>query len=679
MTRVSIVAALLASLAMCLPARSASGAPDHPLEPLSPGEFEATYRIVRAHFAANGLPTEPLLFPSIALSEPRKAFVLGWSPGADIPREARAQVMHYPSNRLWVAVVDIARANVTSLQLQPRGTQAMVTADEFAAADEIVHAYEPWKAAMRKRGLDPDRVYVDTWAPGDLEIPDEVAATLPDGQKTRILRAIAFDRGAALESFDPAAPQNPYARPVEGVVVTIDMNRRRAIDMVDTIFARVSADSGNAAARRAPLKPLRATEPQGSNIEISGRRVKWQNWSFYAVLAPREGLVLYDVRFADGERMRPVAYRLSLSEVYVPYGVGDDNWVWKTAFDVGEYNLATYAQALEVNRDVPENAQFIDAVFASDTGPTPDNPTGTLQYPATIAMYERSGGILWTRTDPSNFSRDTRFARELVVTWNAWIGNYIYAFDWIFRMDGSIEVRVNANGTLQNRGVSGGEDPTSPLVALDDRGARVSAPGHQHFLNFRLDLDVDGTDNEVFQSNIGHLRDSGFKNAFAARETRIKRESFDDANARTARTWHVRSASRKNPLGEFTAYELVPGEMAVPYSAEDFPPLARAQFAKHPVWFTRYREGELYAAGDFPNQGKAGAGLPAFISGREAFGPGSDLVLWYTAGFTHIPRPEDYPVMVQESIGFKLVPHGFFGRNPVLDVADQADPAKRKR
>jgi hypothetical protein len=34
----------------------------------------------------------------------------------------------------------------------------------------------------------------------------------------------------------------------------------------------------------------------------------------------------------------------------------------------------------------------------------------------------------------------------------------------------------------------------------------------------------------------------------------------------------------------------------------------------------------------------------------------------------HIPRPEDWPVMPAERIGFTLKPAGFFDRNPALDV-----------
>jgi Cu2+-containing amine oxidase len=149
------------------PARAASAA-GHPLEPLSAAELKTAYEVIRAHFAAAGLPTEPLRFPSIALDEPPKAFVRAWTPGQGFPRRARAQVTHYFSNRLWVAVVDLAAERVTSLELQPGGIQGPVTAEEYVVADALVHAYAPWQAAMPRRGLDPNLVYVDVWAPGDL-------------------------------------------------------------------------------------------------------------------------------------------------------------------------------------------------------------------------------------------------------------------------------------------------------------------------------------------------------------------------------------------------------------------------------------------------------------------------------------------------------------------------------
>ena len=44
------------------------------------------------------------------------------------------------------------------------------------------------------------------------------------------------------------------------------------------------------------------------------------------------------------------------------------------------------------------------------------------------------------------------------------------------------------------------------------------------------------------------------------------------------------------------------------------------------------------------------------------------MVLWYTFGAHHVPRPEDWPVMPVVKIGFSLRPRGFFDRSPALDV-----------
>ena len=645
-----IAAALLSLLLACAVAAQ-------PFEPLSAGEHRRAYELAGAQIAE-----EEILFPYIALREPAKAAVLS---GASVAREATVHVLHPPTNRLWIATVDLTAERVTRLELEEEG-QGAVTAEEYVIADELVRAYEPWAAAMRARGLDPGDVYVDVWAPGDQEVP----AALSHGGRTRLLRALSFLRGGPVDDYDPNEPQNPYVRPVEGVVVTIDMNARAVVHMTDSGIRPVSRESGSAPSRRGGLQPLRVTQPNGGGFTVEGRLVRWQNWQFYAVLHPREGLVLYDVRYQDGDRLRRIAYRMSLSEIYVPYGIADENWSWRTAFDVGEYNLGTFAQTLEADRDVPAHAQLFDTVFGTDTGDTFDSDD-------TLGIYERDLGILWTRTDPSNYARDTRGRRELVVTWNAWIGNYIYGFDWIFGMDGAIEVKVVLTGTTLNRGVRDdeGEDPTAPLVGVDEAGTRVAAPNHQHFFSFRLDLDVDGTQNHVSETDIRHLPVPGFRNAFGPTETMLTNEGFRDAEPFSARHWEVAS-HQHNAVGKHTAYAIEMHAAPAPLSAPDYAPLLRAAFARHAFWVTRFKDDERYAAGDFPNQGPAGAGLMSFITPAEPLGL-TDVVVWPTIGMTHVPRPEDYPVMPAETIGFRIVPHGFFDRNPALDAQDL--PRARRR
>ena len=82
------------------------------------------------------------------------------------------------------------------------------------------------------------------------------------------------------------------------------------------------------------------------------------------------------------------------------------------------------------------------------------------------------------------------------------------------------------------------------------------------------------------------------------------------------------------------------------------------------------------AAGDYPNQSSPGDGLIKWVEADRAI-ENTDVVLWYTFGHTHIPRPEDYPVMPAAYIGFLLKPSGFFDANPANDVPP-SKPEHRK-
>ncbi len=85
---------------------------------------------------------------------------------------------------------------------------------------------------------------------------------------------------------------------------------------------------------------------------------------------------------------------------------------------------------------------------------------------------------------------------------------------------------------------------------------------------------------------------------------------------------------------------------------------------------TKYDAAEVNAAGAYPNQSAPGGGLPRFVA-DDAKLDGEDVVLWYTIGITHVPRPEEWPVMTTTRSGFRLMPAGFFDRNPALDVPAQ--------
>ncbi len=139
--------------------------------------------------------------------------------------------------------------------------------------------------------------------------------------------------------------------------------------------------------------------------------------------------------------------------------------------------------------------------------------------------------------------------------------------------------------------------------------------------------------------------------------------------------WRIVNPELKNAVGRPIGYELRLDHTATSLLSPDDLPQRRAAFSAAPLWVTAYEATELYAAGLYPNQSKGGAGLPAFAANQRPV-VGTDIVLWCTMGFHHLPRLEDWPVMPTMRHSLSLVPDGFFDRNPSLG---SAVPAQRSQ
>ena len=68
---------------------------------------------------------------------------------------------------------------------------------------------------------------------------------------------------------------------------------------------------------------------------MDGHEVHWQKWRFRVGFTPREGLVLYLVRYQDHGTLRPVIYRASLAEMFISYGDPNPAHYRKNVFDMG--------------------------------------------------------------------------------------------------------------------------------------------------------------------------------------------------------------------------------------------------------------------------------------------------------------------------------------------------------
>jgi primary-amine oxidase len=643
---------VLSCLFLFASALQAVALPTHPLDPLDAGEITNAVKLLQA---APEFP-KVALFSTVVLNEPPKAEVLNFKAGAKFRREAFAIVLDREKNKTFEATVDLRGGKILSWKEIP-GVQPLVFQEEYEVLPDIVKADRRWQEAMRKRGItDFEKVAVDGWAVG--QAPEQFSG--------RLLRALSYFKG------DTA---NYYGRPIEGVVAIVNMNTRAVVDVLDTGVVPVSAtsrdfDEKSVGKLRVKPNPLLIVQPRGASYRLNGHEIAWQKWRFRYTMHPREGLVLHTIGYDDAGKTRPILYRASLSEMVVPYGDPSENWRWRAAFDVGEYSVGRLASPLEPKLDAPENAQLIDATFVDDFGKP-------YVLPKAVGIYERDGGILWKHYDSVSGKNETRRARELVMFFVATIGNYDYAVNYVFKQDGSLEVDLALTGIMLAKGVREKRADENHEMMMDGASGHlvaenIVAPHHQHFFNFRLDFDVDGANNSVTEMNTSAMpagANNPYLNGFVMRESVFKTESEAQRkmDMQSARVWAVMNPSMKNSLGHNTSFILVPGANSLPYIAPEALVRKRAQFINNHFWATRYNAAELYAAGVYPNQSRGGDGLPQFAANDETL-ENTDVVVWYTLGVTHIPRPEEWAVMPVTHVGFKMIPGGFFSRNPGLDV-----------
>ena len=624
---------------------SASSGAAHPLDPLSAGEIANSV----AALAKAGDTDATTRFALIDLDEPEKSDVLDWQPGQ--PYARRAFVIARQHRSVYEAVVDLSSDKVERWQPVPH-VQSGILDEELKQAQRITTGDPQWQEAMRRRGYDLSTAQVFC-APFTVGYVVDPAAT-----DRRLVN---------VPCFDASGTSNVWSRPIEGLHAVVDLDENRVIQLVDRTSVPVSRDPG--AFDTSPSLPVLNTPPSATSFVIDGNAVRWHKWSFRYRLDPRAGLILSLVRYEDHERQRMVLYRGSLAELFVPYMDPDPEWSFRTFMDVGEYGVGPLSLPLAPGIDCPADATFLDAVLA-DSGGMPR------QRKSVICLFERtSGAPLWRHAETANNSYAGRPATELVMRTIPSLGNYDYIIDWVLTTTGTIRIDVGATGIDQVKGVRA-QSMTDPPAAADAAYGTLVAPNlvgvnHDHFLSFRLDVDIDGPANTLVRQQLvaERLPENAARRSLwrvVDQAIEVERPLNDDMHG--AELWRIENPNLTNGLGQHPAYELRPGHSATSLLAADDIAQRRAGFAGAPLWITVYDPRELYAAGLYPNQSKGGDGLPAYVTqGRRV--DNADIVLWYTMGFHHVPRPEDWPVLPTMWHSVSLVPDGFFDRNPALDTA----------
>ena len=631
--RLSVAA--LVSLSAASARAQASG---HPLDPLTGAEIQRAVAVLRQ---SNHLSAQAR-FGTITVQPREKT--------ASATRAARIVGFDWSKNEGFVAVVDIAGGRVeswTAVDSEP--PMRLIT---IRRAEEIAHADPRWVAALRERRIDTSRVSILVGLPERARLPREGS--------DRVTMGATYFRDA-VPPGDVVPGLGMQFNLTRGLAGALNAPPNMQMEKPEPEVARMLGSP------RAALKPLRIDNPAGSNIRVTGNQITWDRWSLRVGVDPRRGLEVHDVSFDDAGRKRSVLYSGSVSEIVAPYG--DSSFSTWYPRDEGDYGMGIYSRSSAVvANDAPSNAIFLDATSHDHLG-------RPITVPRAIAVYERDGGILWRHANQS------RRARQLVVSGFSTIDNYDYQFNWIFNQDGAIEGEVVLSGIMN---VSGGRafdsthaeghSQTGHVVA-----PQVNAPNHQHFFSYRLDLDVDGSANTVYAMDASAIaadrNPKGELFTMSERPLGTERAAANDVSFATARAWRVVNTHERNALGQFTGYTLVPGAATPAFARPGSAPMRTAGFIAHQLWVTPYAPNELYAAGEFQNLGLDNQGLPTWTATDRRL-TDTDVVLWYTLGITHIPRPEDWPYMPAHRGGFRLVPTSFFSRDPVLDVPVTPSPER---
>ena len=398
---------------------------------------------------------------------------------------------------------------------------------------------------------------------------------------------------------------------------------------------------------------------------------------FHVRLEPRVGAVLSLIRYDDRGTQRDIAYQLSASEMFVPYMDPAQTWQFRAYMDIGEYGFGVLSSELRPGEDCPGNAHFLDLTI-SDTKGAP------VVFRGAVCVFERlTGDPIWRHSELINNTAEVRPNTELVVRMAPVVGNYDYLVDYVFDRAGNIDVKLGAYGIDATKGVAS-RNLSDPTAAQDTAygtlvDERLLAVNHDHYMTFRIDMDVDGTGNRLVEDRFGvrRLSSEGPRKSLWQVETRPVATEGPVTTPLNAAQFRIESAGKTNKQGYRTSYQLMPGHSDVSLLAKDDPIQLRAGFSGYTLWASAYARDEKYAAGLYPNQNADVDGLPKWVAAKRPI-EDRDLVMWYTVGFRHVPRAEDWPVMPGLWHGFRLRPFNFFDRNPALDVSPVADAREAK-
>ncbi len=621
---------------------------DHPLDALTADEIEAVAKLLRQSGAAD----DKTLFGIISLDEPPKADVLAWTPGREFQRHAFAILRK--DQKTYEARVDLKSAKVISVTEVPGKFPMIMNAMWERARDAFIKD-KRFATALARRGISDSSTVFCT--------PNSAGYFPPEpGTGHFLLKVPCF---SSKDKLHPA-----LARPIEGLMGVVDGESGEVISVLDhEMVGLPPAPQGYGETlppRDEAAAPAEILVSEPGNIKFSGQlMVNWLKWNFHLRADKRAGLVVSLVRFKDGERMRNLAYEMNVSEMFVPYMDPNPTWSYRTFMDVGEFGLGYLISSLAPGIDCPASAYYVDLTFPNDVG-------GAYTKQRALCIFERpTGDPVWRHYSSGRNDVQGEPQLELVVRIIPTLGNYDYVTDYVFDPNGNIKLRVGATGFDAIKS-SEAADMDAPTAAADTTYGNLIAPYtvapyHDHYFSFRLDMDVDQPENTFVRNTFTPtpVKDAGGRTSiWSLKGQRFLKEGpivEDDASMNGA-LYRLQNSNEKNRLKQNPSLWFNANHDSESLLDQADTPQSRANFSSHQFWISKYNPDELWSAGLYPNLSQKDEGLPQFVSDGEDI-TNQDIVVWYTMGFRHVTRPEDFPILPTFWHELTIRPTFFFDRS----------------
>ncbi|KAI8852336.1 copper amine oxidase [Chytridium lagenaria] len=424
--------------------------------------------------------------------------------------------------------------------------------------------------------------------------------------------------------------------------------------------------------------------PRSSNV--SGKRylvdpkqryIEWMGWSFYIRFNRDTGVALFDVKF-KGER---IAYEVTLAAALAQYS-GSNPVQANTAYLDEHYGIGAGMFELLDGYDCPQGSTYFDLDYYDFGAKTNYNNVCVFEDDSNLPISRHWGD----QGDATYSSFGVNKGYNLVIRGVSTVFNYDYIFDYVFWLDGTFEIKVAASGYMQgtwwtpeDESKYGGRIHTYAMGSL-----------HDHILNYKIDLDVAGTQNSFETTSIEteEIKFDWLQDAQTLVQKRMVHTTspvefaLDTIPADGLGShWKFVNGDKKNAWGNARGYRIIAANPIKNIIKGNSGSLKNANWSKYFMAVTKRKE-EEQSSSDVLNQNlplKPPVDFETFLNGEGIVQ--EDIVAWVNLGNHHVPRSEDGPVTLPPPLAPpSLSPPSTFSTKwlPVIFVTAPTSPRTKK-